>query len=206
MLPLLLPRTGAWVSGIKEFCHAHEYLSQLQIKRGGTVTTSVLVYYAPCCLFHHTNISFSMDWLFLILDYPQLVLFSWMELYCSADEVVKTHQRNLHILLLPIPVSYLLSPRSIPPVYGIISRCPMYRIQVASDSAGNLSSFELLLEFIWSVSEIQQPIERFSKVALDAGSNPRPTFHQGFTSEELLFPVETQVFLKKLQINGKQPR
>ena len=42
----------------------------------------------------------------------------------------------------------------------------MYRIQVASDSAGNLSSSSLLLEFIWSVSEIQQPIEKFSKVAL----------------------------------------
>ena len=53
-----------------------------------------------------------------------------------------------------------------PPVYGIISRCPMYRIQVASDSADNLSSFRLLLEFIWSESEIQQPIEKFSKVAL----------------------------------------
>ena len=53
------------------------------------------------------------------------------------------------------------------PVYGIISRCPMYRIQVASDSAGNLSSSSLLLEFIWSASEIQQPIEKFSKVAFE---------------------------------------
>ena len=43
----------------------------------------------------------------------------------------------------------------------------MYRIRVASDSADNLSSSSLLLEFIWSVSEIQQPIEKFSKVALE---------------------------------------
>ena len=43
----------------------------------------------------------------------------------------------------------------------------MYRIRVASDSAGTLSSSSLLLEFIWSVSEIQQPIEKFSKVALE---------------------------------------
>ena len=28
------------------------------------------------------------------------------------------------------------------------------------------------------------------------GSNPRPIFHRGFATEELLFPVETQVFLK----------
>ena len=43
----------------------------------------------------------------------------------------------------------------------------MCRIRVASDSAGTLSSSSLLLEFIWSVSEIQQPIEKFSKVALE---------------------------------------
>ena len=67
------------------------------------------------------------------------------------------------------PVSYLSTlTEPIPsPVYGIISRCPMYRIQVASDSAGNHSSFGLLQKFIWSVSEIQQPIEKFSKVALE---------------------------------------
>ena len=43
----------------------------------------------------------------------------------------------------------------------------MYRIQVASDSAGNLSSSRLLLEFIWSISEIQQSIEMSLKVALE---------------------------------------
>ena len=35
-----------------------------------------------------------------------------------------------------MPPIYLPSPKLIPsPVYGIISRCPMYRIQVASESA-----------------------------------------------------------------------
>ena len=53
------------------------------------------------------------------------------------------------------------------PVYGIISRCPIDRMRVASDSACNLSSSSLLQEFIWSWSEIQQPIEKFSKVALE---------------------------------------
>ena len=32
--------------------------------------------------------------------------------------------------------------------------------------------------------------------------NPRPSFHRGFASEELLFPVETQVFLVKYVINN----
>ena len=34
------------------------------------------------------------------------------------------------------------------------------------------------------------------KSGLWAELNPRPTFHRGFASEELLFPVETQVFPK----------
>ena len=80
------------------------------------------------------------------------------------------------------------------PVYGIISRCPIYRIQVASDSAGNLSSSSLLLEFIWSDQKFNSLL-RGIKSGLWAELNPRPTFHRGFASEELLFPVETQVFL-----------
>ena len=80
------------------------------------------------------------------------------------------------------------------PVYGIISRCPMYRIQVASDSASNLSSSSLLLEFIWSDQKFNN-LFRGIKSGLWAELNPRPSFHRGFASQELLFPVETQVFL-----------
>ena len=75
----------------------------------------------------------------------------------------------------------------------------MYRIQLASDSADNLSSSRLLLEFIWSWSEFNSLL-RGIKSGLWVGSNPWPTFYRGFASEELLFPVETQVFLNAYEL------
>ena len=63
------------------------------------------------------------------------------------------------------------------PVYGIISRCPMNRIQVASDNAGNLSSSSLLLEFIWFYKKFNSLL-RGIKSGLWAELNPRPTFHR----------------------------
>ena len=99
-----------------------------------------------------------------LLDYPLLVIYMSF-LFSQPKGIMKTPyypRGKLRLLERLPPVSYL-STLTLPipsPVYGIISRCSMYRIQVASDSAGNLSSSRLLLEFIWSVSEIQQSIER----------------------------------------------
>ena len=55
--------------------------------------------------------------------------------------------RNPHILLIPIPISYLstLTEVHFLPVYGIISLCLIGRIQVASESAIDTSWF-------WSTS------------------------------------------------------
>ena len=57
-----------------------------------------------------------------------------------------------------------------------------------------LISFQLLLEFIWSESEIQQPIEKFFRIWPGCGIEPAPFFYLGFASGELLFKMRTQVF------------
>ena len=76
--------------------------------------------------------------------------------FCSEKEVVKAHHLgNLHILILSIPVSYLstLTEADSLPVYGIISRSPIDRIQVASDSAIGTSRFlDCSLNLFWSNS------------------------------------------------------
>ena len=79
------------------------------------------------------TLSFSMDCSYTRL--PQLVLFSCLEIDCSAEEVVKIHMGKpphcdrintcLHIIN-PHLAHFL-------PVYGITSRCPIDRIQVASE-------------------------------------------------------------------------
>ena len=83
---------------------------------------------------------------------PQLVIFSCLKLDCPAEEVVKTHTGNLHILIVSIPVSYV-STLTFPissSVYGIISRCPIDQIRVASDSAIDTSRFwSTLLKLFW---------------------------------------------------------
>ena len=95
------------------------------------------------------------------------------------------------------------------PVYGIISRCPMNRIQVASDSAGNLSSSSLLLEFIWSWSKIQQPIEKFSKVAFErnwtrdhlfTGISPPKSCYSQWKHRCFLINNHNQLFLTSVNI------
>ena len=135
-------------------------------------------------------------------------------LFSQPRKVVKTsyHLRGNLDFCLTYHLSpiYLPSPRPIPsPVYGIISRCPMYRIRVASDSAGSLISFQLILEFIWSVSEIQQLIEKFLRIWPGCRIEPAPFFYPGFASEELLFQMRTQVFSYKIKSSlkwGSNPR
>ena len=117
MHPYPLPRTGAWASYIVEFLHTHAYLSQLRIKCG-TVTICALVYLTPCCLFHHTNIILFLG-LFLILNYPTYIIFLFRIWLPCREGNENSQWGNLHIQLVPIPVSYayLPSPRPIPSPY-----------------------------------------------------------------------------------------
>ena len=95
---------------------------------------------------------------------------------------MKTPNRgNLHILLVLISVSYLstLTEAHSLPVFGIISRCPIDRIQVASDSAIDTSWF-------WSASKTC-PIWQFNSTLglfenhYDLrGIKPTPGFSPGF--------------------------
>ena len=87
-------------------------------------------------------------WMPLVLDYLfEYQFLSRIWLLCKVGNEIPQMIGNLHIQLVPIPVSYLSTlPRPIPsPVYGIISRCPIGRIQVASDSTIDTS-------WIWSAS------------------------------------------------------
>ena len=102
------------------------------------------------------------------------------------------------LLIDSSPVSYL-STLTLPipsPVYGIISQCPMYRIQVAFDSADNPPVFSCFTNY-WSESEIKKLIEKFLRIWPGCGIEPAPFFYLGFASEELLFQMRTQVFSKK---------
>ena len=113
-------------------------------------------------------------------------------LFSQPIGVVKTPyypRGKLRLLERLPPVSYLstLTEAHSLPVSGIISRCPMHRIQVISDSAGNLSSSSLLLEFIWSESEIQQSIERNQKWSL-SGIEPATNFSPRFRIRRAAIP------------------
>ena len=99
------------------------------------MTTSALVYEASCCLFHYKNYLFPSIAPRTML--PQLIIFSFLESDWPAEKVIKTPMGgNLHNQLLPIPVYFLsaLTEAYSLLVYLIISRCPIDRIQVVSDS------------------------------------------------------------------------
>ena len=59
------------------------------------------------------------------------------------------------------------------PVYGIISRCPMYRIQVASDSADNQLAFNCFSNSSDRDQKFNSQLRSSLEYGLDAGSNPR---------------------------------
>ena len=120
-------------------------------------------------------------------------------LFSQPKGVVKTpyYPRGNFDFWLTLPPVSTLSTLTLPipsPVYGIISRFPMNRIQVASDSAD-------VFLFLGCFLDSSDPYQKFNSLLRGiksgpwVGSNPRPSFHRGFASEELLFPVETQVFL-----------
>ena len=105
----------------------------------------------PSCLFHHTSIlGSSITCLYTRLpSASNLVEFLVFSAEKDSENPYYTRGKS-RLLERLLPVSYL-STLTLPipsPVYGIISRCPMYRIQVASESANNLSSSSLLQEFI----------------------------------------------------------
>ena len=136
-LPCSYSRTESGMSVFQSF-HAHAYLSQVRIKYGTLLrlvskyTRLVAGYLATHC--------FSSGCLFTRL--PLLVSVPVSSLKCYAKNITKTLRReNLHILLIPIPVSNLsiLTEVHSLPIYGIISRCLIDRIQVAFDDAINTS-------------------------------------------------------------------
>ena len=99
-------------------------------------------------------------------------------LFSQPRKVVKTsyHLRgNLDFCLTyHLPPIYLPSPRPIPsPVYGIISRCPMYRIRVASDSASSESVFSWFSNSSDQYQKFNSWLRSSLEYGLDAGSNPR---------------------------------
>ena len=59
------------------------------------------------------------------------------------------------------------------PRYGIISRCPMYRIRVASDSAGGKSVFSWFSNSSDQYQKFNSWLRSSLEYGLDAGSNPR---------------------------------
>ena len=136
-------------------------------------------------------------WTLLILDYLPSIG-SCLKSDCPAKKVMKTpigkslHSIGTNTCLLLI---YLTLPIS-SPVYGIISRCPIDRIQVISDNPIDASWF-------WSASKtcpitVQQLFGLVWKSLWTLeGSSPRQDFHQDFASNSLV-SVVTQVFLRKL--------
>ena len=130
----------------------------------------------PDRLFHHTCI-LGISLPAPVQDYLlQVVKLSF--LFSQPRKVVKTpyHLRgNLDFWLIHrLSPIYLPSPRPIPsPVYEIISRCPMYRIRVASDSADNLPVFSWFSNSSDQYQKFNSQLRRSLEYGLDAGSNPR---------------------------------
>ena len=174
---LSLPRTGIEHVGISEFRHAQSYLSRVRIKCG-TLWRLVLQSSRLLVAYFSRHAS---TWMPLILDYLFLYRFlSRIWLPCKEGNEAH-HLGNLHILLVSIPSPiYLPLPRPIHfPVYGIISRCPIDRKKVASDSALGTSWF-------WSASRAC-PIDSSTvlwaclKITIDLrGIKPTPGFSPGF--------------------------
>ena len=113
---------------------------------------------------------------------PQLVLFflSGIWLPCRGGNE-NPSSGNLHILLILIPVSYLSTLTEVHslPVYGIISWCPIHRIQVASDSAIGTSWFWSASRacFIWQFNVLWACL----KITMDSsGIEPKSNFSPGF--------------------------
>ena len=140
------------------------------------MATCALVYLILYCLFHHTSI------LGIALPAPILD-------YHPASNIVEYHvfsaekgsenplppKGKSRLLNDPSPVSYL-STLTLPipsPVYGIISRCPMYRIQVASDSADSQSVFSCFSNSSDRYQKFNSQLRSSLEYGLDAGSNPR---------------------------------
>ena len=166
--PLSLPRTGIEMGlspllGIM-LSPTHAYLPRVRVKCGIRVATSALVYQILHCLFHHTYI-LGIPIPVPILYYPQIVI-QLSFLFSQPRGVVKTPYYTKGEISTSnwfSPVSYL-STLTLPipsPVYGIISLCPMYRIQVASNSADNQLVFNRFTNSSDRASEIQQLIENF---------------------------------------------
>ena len=142
------------------------------------MTTRALIYKVPCCLFCHTCISSRCP---LYYTTPTSIG-SCLESDFPSKKVVKTSSgETFHIQLVPIPVSYLstLTEVNSLPAYGIINRCPIDRIRVASDSAIDTSWF-------WSASRAY-PIDSSTalwvclKITTDLRwIKPTPGFSLGF--------------------------
>ena len=79
------------------------------------------------------------------------------------------------LLVNPPPVSYV-STLTLPipsPVYGIFNRCPMYKIRVASDSAGSSSVFSWFSNSSDQYQKFNSWLRSSLEFGLDEGSNPR---------------------------------
>ena len=95
---------------------------------------------------------YPFPWIVPNTKLPQLVLFSCLEFDCPAEEVVKTPRETStfwsYQYLSPI---YLPSPCPFPPLLmGSSCRCPIDRIQEASDSIFDASRFwSAFLNLFW---------------------------------------------------------
>ena len=168
---LALPRIGIEHVGISEFRHAYTYLSQVRIKCGFCDDLCFSLLGSLLLISSHMH----SIWMPLILDYLPSIG-SCLKSDCPAKKVVKTARGNLYILRYQYlsPIIYPHLAHSLP-AYGIISRCPVDRMQVASDSAIGTSWF-------WSASRICPIISSTAlwaclKITMDwRGIEPTPGF------------------------------
>ena len=136
-------------------------------------------------------------WMPLILDSPHLYRFlSGVWLPCKEGNENPQRGKPSHFADTNTCLLFIY-PHQGPflPIYKIIIRCSMYRIQVVSDSAIDTSRF-------WSASRIC-PLNSWTalwaclKITMDLrGIEPTPGFSPGFRFK-FVIPVGTQVFLQK---------
>ena len=138
---------------VTDFRHAHAYLSQLRVKCRTVTTCAPSLLGSLLLISPHKKCHFPWNVSNTRLPNQYCFSLSGIWLRCRGGNE-NPSPGNLHILLISISVSYL-STLTLPissPVYGIISRCPIDQIRVASDMLLVPANSDPFKNLFWSNS------------------------------------------------------